>query len=263
MTNEELVTKIQQGDSERILELWEHTEKFIALQARKYIEKTKLGSEWADDLTQAGYFALINAVANYDPEQGGASFLHYLTFHLKNAFREALGYRTERQSRDPIHSAASLDEPIIRDGEEFSLYDVYGEDDAGLEDAERRVFVEELRKILLREMDLLTKREANILQGIFWKQQTYAEVAEDLNLSVNSVRNQKARALEKLRRRGRRSGLVNFLEDRTPYYAKVGKAGFRTSHTSAVEYAVLKREKMERRFIDGQLDKFIRIYTNS
>lgn len=251
MTNEEIVLEIQNGNREKIVDLWEHTERFIAMKARKYIENSSFSMEWAEDLTQAGYFALVNAAADYDPGRG-ASFIHYLTFHLQNSFREALGIKTEKQEGDPIHHAAGLDTPITdREGDSFTLADIYGADDPGIENAEHEVYVEELRAILFREIAALPEDQATTIKCYFWQGMTYAEIAEKLGVSTEGIRQRKAKALRKIRQRRNKSGLAHFVEERTPYYVKVGSRRFNVTHTSAVELAVLRREAIAERKANG------------
>lgn len=244
MTNEELVYLIQQGNADKIIELWEQTRKFIALEARRFINNSTFSDYFIEDLEQSGYFALIDAAAVYDPERG-ASFIHYLTFHLKNAFNEALGIRSEKQANDPIHHAAGLDTPISdKTGDSFSLADIYGSDDLELENVEERVYIDQLRSILLQEIDLLPENQAEIIKEYYWDNKTYAEIAERENCSMELIRQRKAKALRTLRRRSRKSGLNQYIEERTPYYKKVGANQFNRTHTSSVEFAVLKRERL-------------------
>lgn len=80
MTNEELVERIRAGDAD-IIELWEQMRRYIRKVARRYEEHAEL-----DDLMQESFFALIKAVALYDPD-GGATFKTYLHFWLRSFMR--------------------------------------------------------------------------------------------------------------------------------------------------------------------------------
>lgn len=71
MTNEELVALIQGGDQEKLPQLWEQVERFVAQQAnRRLVLSGGLGGVEFGDLYNAGYLALVAAVDTFDPEAG-------------------------------------------------------------------------------------------------------------------------------------------------------------------------------------------------
>lgn len=68
MTNEELVALIQSGERDKLPELWEQVERFVALQANKrHLLFNGLGGVEVEDLYQSGYIALVCAADTYDP----------------------------------------------------------------------------------------------------------------------------------------------------------------------------------------------------
>lgn len=83
MDNEQLVARIQGGDSEaeNMLELWKQNKGFIAMIARRY----SAGAEM-EDLEQEGYIALCEAVQHYDLDRG-KSFIGYAAFYIKRRMR--------------------------------------------------------------------------------------------------------------------------------------------------------------------------------
>ena len=112
MSNEELAVLIQDGDNARILELWQQCNAFIWKQARREIFRLE-GRRGVDvnDLAQCGFLAMLDAAKSFDANAGFA-FMTLLGFKIKTAFQEATGCRTERQRREPIDSAVSLETPI-------------------------------------------------------------------------------------------------------------------------------------------------------
>lgn len=109
-SNEQLVKLIQEGNDDLIPTLWEQVERFIHLKANlkaKEMDKEEL----TEDLHHEGFFALIKAIKGFNPSSG-ASFIHYLSFHLKNSFNTALGLRGTRKQNDPLHNAISFDIPL-------------------------------------------------------------------------------------------------------------------------------------------------------
>ena len=83
MNNEQLVARIQSGDSEaeNMFQLWKQNRGFIAMIARRY----SAGAEM-EDLEQEGYIALCEAVQHYSPDRG-ASFISYAAFWIKRRMR--------------------------------------------------------------------------------------------------------------------------------------------------------------------------------
>ena len=83
MTNEELVVRIKNGidEAENMLALWQQNRMFIGKIAQKYS-----AYEDVEDLRQEGYLGLCSAVEAYSPD-GGASFLGYATFWIKQAMQ--------------------------------------------------------------------------------------------------------------------------------------------------------------------------------
>ena len=112
MSNEELAALIQDGDNARILELWQQCNAFIWKQARREIYRLE-GRRGVDvnDLAQSGFLAMLDAAKSFDANAGFA-FMTWLGFKIKTAFQEATGCRTERQRREPIDCAVSLETPL-------------------------------------------------------------------------------------------------------------------------------------------------------
>ena len=244
MTNEELVYLIQQGNTDKIIELWQQTKKLISLKARQYLDNTNFSPDFLEDLEQAGYIALVNAVASYHKKE--YKFNTFLSYHLQNAFREALGIRTEKQEKDPIHNAAGIDAPLTdKEGESFSLADIIGADDPELEGAEDRLEREELREILLEEISRLPEKEADSITKHFFHGLTFNEIGKQEGVSGVMIRQRQQQGIRKIRRRAGRSGLDEFLEDLTPYYKGGSVDIYNRTQTSAVEAAVMKRERLE------------------
>lgn len=115
MSNEELAMLIKDGQAEHIPQLWDQVERFIWQRARLRANILDgRGGVTAEDLYQSGFFAVLAAIDAYDP-LSGYKFLTYLVRPLKTSFAITAGYRTQRQQRDPLHAADSLDAPLSND----------------------------------------------------------------------------------------------------------------------------------------------------
>jgi len=96
LTNEEMVQLIQSGRDDLIQHLWEQVFRFICKMVKvRLINEPDHVKQLEPDLISESYFAFMKAVQVYKSDYN-ASFLHYLTFHLKNAFNYTLGLKITR-----------------------------------------------------------------------------------------------------------------------------------------------------------------------
>lgn len=131
MSNEELCLLIQQGHKELISELWNQCVGFISFMADKYVEGwPQLDASAKEDCVQEAFFCFMNAVRLFKPKE--SSFIYYLSYHLKNAFRTAcFGGRCRKNLADPVNHAVSLDMRIGEDGNDLTLNDVVADKEQG------------------------------------------------------------------------------------------------------------------------------------
>lgn len=73
-------------------------------------------------MEQAGFIALMRAVDSFEPT-AGARFSTWYYPIVKDEFQRATGRRTEKQRRDPLDAAVSLDVPITEDSDNITLGD--------------------------------------------------------------------------------------------------------------------------------------------
>lgn len=244
MSNEELAARIKAGEQELIPELWEQVRNFVWQQARRrFVLTGGYGGVEVEDLAQSGYLALLEAVEAFDPD-GGYSFLACLRNYLKTAFARAGGYRTSK--RDPLNACISFDDIVGDDPDGSTLLELQADPIDYYEIAEHKIWLDELHSALEAAMEeALSDRERDTVRRHYWQNETLRSIGDDEKISVEMVRQIEKTALRKLSRNRKRLGLEQFIEQRTPYYAKVGMAAFNATHTSAVELAVLKREGLE------------------
>ena len=245
MTNEELVTLIQSGERDRLPELWEKVEKFVVLQAyRWHLLSDGLGGVEIEDLYQSGFIALVAAVDSYDPK---AQFITWFGYHLKTAFAEAGGCRSRKQARDPLHHAESIDVPLkVGDEESDTLGDFIPDPSAiqAFEDAEDRLYQEELHEVLENVLGKLPTQQSDILRRRFFQNQGLKEIAAAEGVYDKTVRQWQEKGLRALRNPQVIRELWQFVEERTPYYLHVGVSEFQRTGESAVEKIVFQREQL-------------------
>jgi RNA polymerase sporulation-specific sigma factor len=124
VTNEELAAAIQNGRAELVPRLWENVRRFVRRKAaRRLLNAPAHLRDLEEDLINEGFFALIDAVSGFRGD-GEASFVHCLDFHLKTAFNAALGMRSEKRMREPLHRAISLNAPVAGEADDLTLSDI-------------------------------------------------------------------------------------------------------------------------------------------
>jgi len=117
VSNEELVALIQAGDRDRIVELWHQVQRMVYKQAARW---AGLGGTTIEDMTQAGFIAVLRAVDSYDPSRGTKFSTHL--FQRLRAELSAAGYSSKTSWFDPLQNAVSLDAPLT-DEEDATLAD--------------------------------------------------------------------------------------------------------------------------------------------
>ena len=247
MRNEELTVLIKAGERDRLLELWEQVRGLVAcLAMRQHTLTGGLGGVEVDDLVQSGYIAMVNAVEDFDPG-AGYKFTTYLTNHLKTAFAAAGGYRSEKQSMDPLHSCDSLDRHIDGEGGD-TIGDLQAAPGDFTEDVEHRIWCEQLRKVLNGAMADLPEAQRVTLEHRYYQGKTLREIGQCMGLSINQTRRNEQAGIQELRRNRRRNGLDKFhvervVDQQTPWHLHVGLSAFNSTGTSAVERLVFQRER--------------------
>lgn len=243
MELEQIVADIQAGDTSLYPALWEATERFIRMQARRRLILTGIiaGAEY-DDLCQCGYIALTETIKSYEPDKG--SFLNYLNYHLLSAFSEAQGIRTSR--RDAMTYADSLDAPIWDDGDDTTKGDLVEDPRAGdaFSEAEEKMFIAELRQTLTIALDSLPAIRREIIKARYYKGHTLKEIAASHGVTFSQARQYEGDGLRQLRQTARKYGLDQFVELHTPYYRHYGLEYMRRTGNSPVEAVFFERERL-------------------
>lgn len=121
MTTDEIAAAVQAGQAD-ILELWDAVRYFAKKQAGRWLRSWDgRGGVVLDDLLQVSFLALLDALGSWKPD--GGSFIGRYAMRLKTAFAAVYGQRTEKQRRDPLQSAISLETPLEDSNEELTVAD--------------------------------------------------------------------------------------------------------------------------------------------
>lgn len=194
MSNEEITLRIQTGETELYSELWERVRGFVYDRARAYQRFFPDSVIETDDLGQAGYLALVEAVGTYDPE-AGAGLLTHLHYYLRKAWRTMYGLRGRP---DALDHAVSLDEELDDEGDTTRLETVRDPSaEQAFEQAEDGIFLDELRAALDRA--LAKAPHGDVVRRRYFQGQTQQEISEDLGCSPSAVHQRERTALRYLR----------------------------------------------------------------
>ena len=208
LTNEEereLSQRIKQGDDRALARLVEANLKFVVVIARQY----KGNGLAMEDLVSEGNIGLMKAASKFDGEKG-VRFVNFAAGHVRRQIEKAIDqqaglYKVPKDAADDAtaHQQSkplSVDAPIGH-RTNMSLLSVLVNPDAPM--ADERVHseaVEEAIEFALQSLDERESRVVNAFFGINQERETMAEIAEDLDVKRERVRQIRDKAVRKLRR---------------------------------------------------------------
>ena len=197
--------RILKGDSRALNKLIEANLRFVVSIANQYKGK---GLQM-DDLVSEGNIGLMKAAGKFDASRG-TRFVNYAVAHVRQQIEKAISqqeglYKLPRDVKN--ESAARLQsQPLSVDAPlghrtNMSLLAVLVNRDAPL--ADERVHSETVEKAIEYALTSLDGREARVVNaffGINQEHETMAEIAEDMDLKRERVRQIRDKAVRKLRK---------------------------------------------------------------
>ena len=191
-TDEErqLSERIQQGDQRALNKLIEANLRFVVSVARQYKGQ---GVEM-EDLVSEGNMGLMKAAAKFDASKG-VRFVNYAVVQIRQQIEKAIEQQT-RQQNMPL----SVDAPLGH-RTNMSLLSVLVNGNAPM--ADERIHSEAIEEAVEFALGSLDKREAQVVNafyGINQEHETMAEIAEDMELKRERVRQIRDKAVRKLRK---------------------------------------------------------------
>lgn len=235
MTRQEFtaaVEAVQAGEPGATLKLWEGVRRFVAKAAHRWARNSN-GRTSHEDLMQAGFLAMLDAVEKFDSEREGGGFLAVLRLTLKTRFAEESGIRTTR--RDALHYADSADAPAYEDGP--TVADTVPDESAALAfmGVEYGDFLDYCRRIIGAALDGLTPAQAAVVRLHYLDGLTLDEVAARRRLSSKqAVKEAEERALDHLARGKYRRELRECLDGFEDFHAVRDAAGASRTETAAL-----------------------------
>lgn len=247
---DELTARMKAGEPGAVLELWEAVRRFVEMKAR---ERVRAGSRVPlEDLTQAGFLAVLDAADQYDPGRENASFLSLLCFTIQNRWAEEAGTRSSK--RDVLQYAISADATAYPDDPDGpTVVEGIPDNSAALAfmGVEYADFLDYCRGVIGAALETLTENQADILRLHYLEGRSPEEIARLRGLSCGqSVRDAEIRAFYRLEHGKYRLVLRKCLEafeDFHDYYFAAHSSSidsFMRSRTSSTEAAALVKIRM-------------------
>ena len=199
----QLSERIQKGDQRALSKLVEANLKFVVTIARQY----KGRGVDMEDLVSEGNIGLMKAAAKFDASKG-VRFVNYAVVHVRQQMEKAisaaqLASGAVASPQAPAGSApasSSLDAPLGH-RTNMSLLSVLINQDAPM--ADERIYSEAIEEAIEFALGSLDQRETKVINaffGIGQEHETMAEIAEDMELKRERIRQIRDKAVRKLRK---------------------------------------------------------------
>lgn len=172
-----------------------------------------------DDLVSEGTLAMIMAARKFD-ETRGSQFVAYASPFIRKAMQQAIDkqsalYRVPKDQKKyaprNASKAVSIDQPIS-EGNQYTLLDILVNQDVNM--ADDNVAFQQMLKDLDNCVDLLDEREKEVVRkfyGLGIHHETLAEIADDMSLKRERVRQIRDKAIRKISKSASSKVLKHFL----------------------------------------------------
>lgn len=204
---QELAEKIKIGDAMALEKLTKANLKFVVSLAHQYRNRG-LGE---DDLISEGNIGMMYAAQRFDGKKG-ARFVVFAAPYIRKAMEEAIKEQStlyklpknEKNKYEKIRSRAlSIDQPVpVGSNNNFTLQHILENENAKQTDDQLNQDI--LSNEIQKGLDVLDEREKRIITyiyGLTGSHYTMAEIAEEMGLKRERVRQIRDKALRKLHKK--------------------------------------------------------------
>ena len=201
----ELSSKILNGDQRALSKLVGANLRFVVSIARQYKGKGVA----IEDLVSEGNFGLMKAASKFDASKG-VRFVNFAVVYVRQQMERAIDqqaglYKVPKNVKDEVTARQqsmplSVDAPLGH-RTNMSLLAVLVNQDAPL--ADEHVYSEAIEEAVEYALGVLDERESRVVNawfGIDQEHETMAEIAEDMDLKRERVRQIRDKAVRKLRK---------------------------------------------------------------
>ena len=191
----QLSERIKAGDSRALSKLVEANLRFVVKVATQYRGR---GLQ-LDDLISEGNIGLMKAAAKFDASRG-TRFVNYAVSQVRQEIERALEQQNGRPIEQPSGRPMSVDAPM-KGRSNMSLLSVLVNPDSPMADS--RIYSEAVENAIEFALLSLTERERRVVGAFFGldrEHETLDEIAEDMQLKRERVRQIRNRAIRRLRK---------------------------------------------------------------
>ena len=201
LSNEQLFDLIKDGNEDFKPILWERVKNLAYMLSSQFYRRNRdlcrsRGlEEW--DIKQFSYLAYASLFESYNTEKK-YGYTTALGYALSRQLREALGKGADTLNR----IASSLDEIIGGEEDGRTVADLIADEDSSapfeqIEDSSER---ESISRTLHEAIETLNEQEQGVINGRYFREKTFEELSQEMNISGERVRQVEARALRNLRK---------------------------------------------------------------
>ncbi len=189
---EELLSKMSNGDKNAKNKLIEHNLRLVAHVIKKYYSN----HSDQDDLISIGTIGLIKAVSTFKADKG----IRLATYAARCIENEILMYfRANKKTAGDVHFSDPID--TDKDGNALTLIDVVADNINIFDDIDKKMKIERMRVLLESVLDEREKQIIKLRYGLNGEDElTQKRVADILGISRSYVSRIEKSALLKLRR---------------------------------------------------------------
>ena len=192
-----LSARVLKGDERAVNKLIEANLRFVVVIARQY-QGRGLAME---DLVSEGNIGLMKAARKYDATKG-LRFVNYAVVPIRQQIEKALKVESAEQRVESVRDGQtrSVDAPLGTKTN-MSLLSVLVESNSPLADGRLwRANVETVVEYALRSLNERESQVVNAFFGIGQEHATMAEIAEDMNLKRERVRQIRDKAIRRMKK---------------------------------------------------------------
>ena len=192
-----LSLRIKKGDQRALNKLVEANLRFVVAIARQYQGKGLS----MDDLVSEGNIGLVKAASKFDGERG-LRFVNYAVVFVRQQIEKALNAETAEQRVENVRDGQTRSVDALLGGRtNMSLLSVLVDGNSPMSD--ERIYNSAMANAVEYALRSLTERERQVVTAWFGIEQerlTMAEIAEDMQLKRERVRQIRDRAVRRLRK---------------------------------------------------------------
>ena len=204
MTNEEMVVRIQAGETDLMAALWEQVQRYASKRAvsffYRYRDRCVTAGVELDDIKQEAYLGVYAAAHQYKAA-GEAKFITYMEYHLRGRFYAAIKYRggqSETSLEDVLvengtGAVVKLSDTLIDPHAETTIYGF-------IEFDYQKDYQARLKEAIAEALKCLLKSQKEMIIASYGQGISLADYAKQKGISRQAAHDTKTRVIKRLRR---------------------------------------------------------------